>query len=303
MAGRAIGVFSFILLALIDCALCKECTNVPSQLSSHTLRYELLSSKNKSWQENMFSSYYHLIPSHDSAQSSPRPYRMLRQQQERVRLPAEKEFINGDGFLHEISLHKVRLDIDSAYGEAQKTNLEYLLMLDVDSLVWSFRKTAGLATPGSPYGSWEGPDVELRGHFVGHYMSASALMWASTHNKELQCKMQAVVNALYECQRKLGTGYLSAFPSELFDRFEAIQPVWAPYYTIHKIMAGLLDQYKLAGNAQAFKMVIWMADYFYNRVQNVISKYTIERHWRSLNEETGGMNDVLYQLYLLSGIT
>lgn len=301
MASRAIVVFSFIILALTDCVLCKECTNVPSQLSSHTLRYELLSSKNKSWQENMYSSYNHLTLAHNSAQSGPRRYRMLRQQQERSRLPAEKEFINGDSFLHEISLHKVRLDADSAYGEAQKTNLEYLLILDVDSLVWSFRKTAGLATPGSPYGSWESPDCELRGHFVGHYMSASALMWASTHNKELQLKMQAVVNALYECQRKLGTGYLSAFPPELFDRFEAIQPVWAPYYTIHKIMAGLLDQYKLAGNAQAFKMVTWMADYFYNRVQHVISKHTIERHWRSLNEETGGMNDILYQLYLLSG--
>jgi len=65
--------------------------------------------------------------------------------------------------------------------------------------------------------------------------------------------MQAVVNAFYECQRKLGTGYLSAFPSELFDRFEAIQPVRAPYYTIHKIMTGLLDQYKLAGSVQVLR--------------------------------------------------
>lgn len=62
-------------------------------------------------------------------------------------------------------------------------------------------------------------------------MSASALMWMSTHNKELQLKIQAFVNALYECEHKLGTGYLSAFPLELFDHFEAIQPVWAPYYT------------------------------------------------------------------------
>lgn len=62
-------------------------------------------------------------------------------------------------------------------------------------------------------------------------------------------------------------------------------------------MAGLLDQYKVAGNKQALKMVTWMADYFYNRVQNVITKYSLERHWLSLNEETGGMNDVLYQLF------
>lgn len=65
-------------------------------------------------------------------------------------------------------------------------------------------------------------------------------------------------------------------------------------------MAGLLDQYTHADNSQALKMVTWMAEYFYKRVQNVIAKYTIERHWRSLNEETGGMNDVLYRLYAIT---
>ncbi|KAL2238631.1 UNVERIFIED_CONTAM: hypothetical protein Sindi_1054800 [Sesamum indicum] len=207
----------------------------------------------------------------------------------------------GDGFLKEVSLHDVTLDPDSVHGLAQQTNLEYLLMLDVDRLVWSFRKTAGLETPGEPYGGWEAPNVELRGHFVGHYLSATAQMWASTHNAELREKMSSVVSALSDCQSKIGTGYLSAFPSELFDRFEALKEVWAPYYTIHKILAGLLDQYTLADNAQALNMTTWMVDYFYNRVQNVISKYTIERHWLSLNEETGGMNDVLYKLHIITG--
>lgn len=71
--------------------------------------------------------------------------------------------------------------------------------------------------------------------FVGHYLSASALMWSSTYNDTLKQKMSAVVSALSVCQHKMGTGYLSAFPSEQFDRFEAIKPVWAPYYTIHKV--------------------------------------------------------------------
>nr|GLL33500.1 uncharacterized protein LOC109160191 isoform X4 [Ipomoea trifida] len=149
-------------------------------------------------------------------------------------------------------------------------------------LVWSFRKTAGLETPGEPYGGWGGETIELRGHF-------GAQMWASTHNDTLKQKMSAVVSSLSACQEKMGSGYLSTFPSEFFDRFEAIKPVWAPYYTIHKVLADLLDQYTLAGNSQAFKMTTWMVDYFYNRVQNVISKYTIERHWLSLNEETGGL--------------
>ncbi|KAH7838601.1 hypothetical protein Vadar_028811 [Vaccinium darrowii] len=202
------------------------------------------------------------------------------------------------GFLKEISLHNVRLDPESKHGEAQQTNLEYLLMLDVDSLVWSFRKTAGLESPGMAYEGWEDPNVELRGHFVGHYLSASAQMWASTHNDSLNEKMSAVVSALSACQDKMGTGYLSAFPSKLFDRFEAIQACLGPI--LHHSQ-GLLDQYIFANNAQALKILTRMVDYFYSRVQNVILTYTIERHWQSLNEETGGMNDVLYKLYIVTG--
>lgn len=58
-----------------------------------------------------------------------------------------------------------------------------------------------------------------------------------------------------------------------------------------------MDQYTFAANDQALKMASWMAGYFYNRVQNVIIKYTVQRHYTSLNEETGGMNDVLYKLF------
>nr|CAB3468411.1 unnamed protein product [Digitaria exilis] len=123
---------------------------------------------------------------------------------------------------------------------------------------------------------------------AGHYLSATAKMWASTHNATLAGNMAAVVDALHECQLAAGdTGYLSAFPAEFFDRFEAIQP-------------GLLDQHVVAGNGKALGMVVAMADYFAGRVRNVIRRYTIERHWTSLNEETGGMNDVLYQLYTIT---
>lgn len=81
-------------------------------------------------------------------------------------------------FLEEVSLHDVRLDPDgdnAVYGRAQRTNLEYLLLLDVDRLVWSFRSQAGLPAPGNPYGGWEKPDSELRGHFVGTYVHAPSL--------------------------------------------------------------------------------------------------------------------------------
>jgi uncharacterized protein len=83
--------------------------------------------------------------------------------------------------------------------------------------------------------------------FSVHYLSATAKMWASTHNDSLNAKMSSVVDALYDCQKKFGTGYLSAFPPEFFDWVEAIKPVWAPYYTIHKVrrvfQSLLLDYY------------------------------------------------------------
>ncbi|GLJ40737.1 hypothetical protein SUGI_0842090 [Cryptomeria japonica] len=313
--SRKLASVIIILLALVLQYVCvwglKECTNIPTQQSSHTLRYEVESSKDEAWKALVHSHFAHLTPTDENFWATLKLSRRqdLEDAQEdfkwrmmyrRLRESNNNSVINGQNFLQEVPLHNVRVDPNSVYGEAQQTNLEYLLMLDVDNLVWSFRKTAGLPTPGKPYGGWEDPKMELRGHFVGHYMSGTALMWASTHNKTLFDKMTSLVSALAACQKAMGTGYLSAFPSEFFDRFEAVQYVWAPYYTIHKIMAGLLDQYTLAGNKQALKMTTWMADYFYKRVQNVIQEWTIERHWTSLNEETGGMNDVLYQLYTIS---
>ncbi|WOK92945.1 hypothetical protein Cni_G01637 [Canna indica] len=306
---KMLTIFGLLLFAssLYSHVSGKECTNIPTELSSHTVRAQLMTTNNETWKAEILA-YYHLNPTDESAWMDLRPRKLLNN-----KAPVEEfdwlmlyrrmkgfggvHMQEGGNFLSEVSLHDVSLDPDSMYGRAQQTNLEYLLLLDVDRLVWSFRKEAGISTPGEPYGGWEGPNVELRGHFVGHYLSSTSQMWASTHNQTLYGKMSSVVDALYDCQKKIGTGYLSAFPPELFDRFEAIKSVWAPYYTIHKIMAGLLDQHLLAGSAKALQMVVGMADYFANRVKNVILKYSIERHWRSLNEETGGMNDVLYRLY------
>ncbi|XP_010527664.1 PREDICTED: uncharacterized protein LOC104804973 [Tarenaya hassleriana] len=298
------------LLSVCGLTLAKECTNYPTQLSSHSFRYDLLNSNNETLKKEMFS-HYHLTPTDETAWTSLLPRKMLRGEDDdeygwtmmyknlknRGRFGAN---FSGN-FLKEVSLHDVRLDPNSVHWSAQQTNLEYLLMFDIDKLAWSFRKTAHLNTPGDSYTGWEQPNSELRGHFIGHYLSATAYMWASTHNDTLKEKMTSLVSALSECQQKMGTGYLSAFPTEFFDRFEAVQPVWAPYYTIHKILAGLVDQYKLAGSSQALKMATWMADYFYDRVRNVIKMYSVERHWTSLNEETGGMNDVLYQLFRITG--
>ena len=171
LSGVLIVVFVFVLCG---CVSGKECTNIPTQLSSHSFRYELLASKNESWKAEMFQ-HYHLIHTDDSAWSSLRPRKVLREEEEFNWAMMYRKMKNYDGsnsnFLKEISLHDVRLDSSSLHGRAQQTNLEYLLMLDVDRLVWSFRETADLSTPGLPYGGWEAPDTELRGHFVGQFCS------------------------------------------------------------------------------------------------------------------------------------
>ena len=135
----------------------------------------------------------------------------------------------------------------------------YLLSLDVDRLLHTFRLNAGLASSAQPLGGWEEPKCELRGHFVGHYLSACALMYASTGDERL--KGNAVVKGLAECQAKLGSGYLSAFPETFFDRVEARQQVWAPYYTLHKIYAGLEDMAVYCNNAQALEVCKRFADW------------------------------------------
>lgn len=166
-----------VLVTLMVFMLCrgdslKECTNTPTQLGSHTFRYELLSSHNGTWKEEMFS-HYHLTPTDDFAWSSLLPRKVLKEENEFNWAMVYRQMKNKDGTqvpggsLKEISLHDVRLDPNSFHGRAQMTNLKYLLMLDVDRLLWSFRKTAGLPTPGEPYLGWEKSDCELRGHFVG----------------------------------------------------------------------------------------------------------------------------------------
>lgn len=177
-------------------------------------------------------------------------------------------------------------------------NRKYLLSLDVDRLVHNFRVNAGLHSTAVPLGGWEAPACELRGHFTGHYMSACALMYSATGDERLKAKGEAVVSALAKCQKALGpTGYLSAYPEELIDRVENGRRVWAPYYTLHKIMAGLLDMYTLCGDKQALDVAVRMAGWVKMRTDRLDEK----RMQDMLRVEFGGMAEVLTNLYAATG--
>jgi len=185
----------------------------------------------------------------------------------------------------------VRLRAGAAL-EALEVNRRYLMGLDTDRLLHMFRITAGLPSTAQPLGGWEAPDNELRGHFSGHYLSACALLAAQTGDAAIRGRGTHLAAELARCQAAIGTGYLSAFPVDLFDRLRAGQPAWAPFYTLHKIMAGLLDTYTLSGDAQALDTLLGMARWTERWVQPLDDAEMA----RVLEREYGGMNELLYNL-------
>jgi DUF1680 family protein len=190
----------------------------------------------------------------------------------------------------------VRLLPGPFLGEAE-VNRRYLASLDTDRLLHTFRRNAGLPSFAEPLGGWEAPENELRGHFTGHYLTACALAVAGTGDAELAASGRRTVEGLAACQAALGNGYLSAFPETFFDRLLALERVWAPFYTLHKILAGLLDQYTLCGNRRALEMARGMADW----TCRWVSKLDDAQMARVLDVEYGGMNDVLYELAAVAG--
>ncbi|HET7789456.1 MAG TPA: beta-L-arabinofuranosidase domain-containing protein, partial [Gemmatimonadales bacterium] len=186
---------------------------------------------------------------------------------------------------------RVRL-LPGPYADALAVNRRFLMSQEPDRLLHMFRVTAGLPSSAQPLGGWEAPVNELRGHYTGHYLSACALMSASTGDAEVKARGDLMVAELAKCQQALGNGYLSAFPEEFFDRLRAGKPVWAPFYTIHKIMAGLLDMHTLAGNAQALEVLQRMARWVAGWTQP-LGEYGMQR---VLEREYGGMNEMLYNL-------
>ncbi len=198
-------------------------------------------------------------------------------------------------------VNQVRL-LDGPFKDAMERDQKYLLSLDPDRLLHSFRMTAGLTSTARPLGGWEKPDCELRGHTLGHYLTACALMYGSTGDKALLDKADYLVAELAKCQEALPSqgynkGFLSAYPESFFDRVDKCERVWAPYYTLHKIMAGLLDAHLYLGNRQAIAVLENMAGWLKFRVDRL----TPEQMQRTLQNEHGGMNEVLANLYEITG--
>lgn len=196
--------------------------------------------------------------------------------------------------------------LNSPFTNAMSKDSAYLMLLKPDRLLYRFYTNAGLTPKDSIYGGWESEG--LSGHTLGHYLSAMALMYVSTGNPEFKKRTDYVVQELARCQLARKTGYVGAIPKEdsIFNNVAQgkirsggfdLNGGWSPWYTVHKVMAGLVDAYLYCDNRQALKVVTGMADWTYTIVNHLSDSLRL----KMLNCEYGGMNDVLANIYSVTG--
>jgi len=190
------------------------------------------------------------------------------------------------------SLEDVKI-VDPELLRMREQTLTYMLSLDSDRLLHNFHVNAKLPSTAEPLYNRESPTNGWRGHYVGHFLSASAQMYAATGDARIKVKADAMVAELTKCQKALGDkGYLSAFPESGFDDLEQGRPAAVVWYALHKIMAGLLDVYESWKNPQALQALEGMAAWTDWRT----GRLTEEQMQRTLQTEFGGMAEVLANL-------
>ena len=197
-------------------------------------------------------------------------------------------------------LSAVRL-LDSPMRANQARNTSYLMFVDPDRMLHTFRLNYSLPSSARPCGGWERPGSLVRGHCTGHLMSGLALTYASTGNQAAADKGAYLADQLARFQARdrvagFHDGYLSAFPETFFDRLEAGLPVWSPYYMIHKIMAGLIDLHELTGNGRALEVAARLGDWVGWRT----GRLSYAHMQRILETEHGGIAESLANLYRLT---
>jgi uncharacterized protein len=202
-------------------------------------------------------------------------------------------------------LSEVQL-LESPFKQAEQADLRYLLLLQPDSLLSQFRTHAGLKPKAQKYGGWESSG--LAGHTLGHYLSACAMHYAVSKDPEYLKRVNYIVDQLEECQVARKTGYIGAIPREdsvfmevsqgnIRSRGFDLNGAWSPWYTIHKVMSGLLDAYLYCNNDKALKVEQGMADW----AEGILKNLNDEQIQKMLLCEYGGMNDVLVNTYAFTG--
>mgnify|MGYP002659903007 CR=1 FL=1 len=194
--------------------------------------------------------------------------------------------------------------LPSRFQENMKRDSAWMMSVSVNSLLQSFRNTSGAFSSREggymtvkKLGGWEALDCDLRGHITGHLLSAYATLYAQTGSQAVKMKADSIVNGLAEVQQAYGRGgYLSAFAEGLIDRNIQGKSVWAPFYTLHKIVQGMIDQYQMTGNEKALEIAKGMGNWAYNKLKPLSE----ETRKLMIRNEFGGFNEAMYELYALT---
>ena len=190
----------------------------------------------------------------------------------------------------------------------QQWDERYILSLNADRLLYYFRSECGLEPIAGtkPYLGWESTD--LRGHTLGHWLSALSLMaggQASTAQvkEEAANRLDYTVNALarYQYHRSLlhpeSAGYISAFREDMLNVADNTGQGWAPYYTLHKILQGLIDVYRITDNSEALDVACSLGDYIYQRT----TRFDESKWLKALDiMEVGGFAESMLNLYQIT---
>lgn len=196
--------------------------------------------------------------------------------------------------------------LPGVFRERMDVNRQYLLELDTNCLLQNFYLEAGIILPGlqvvdnpetaNLHWGWEAPTCQLRGHFLGHWISAAAKLIAADGEPELRVKLDNIVSELARCQELNGGEWVGSIPEKYFTRLIKNQYIWSPQYAMHKTIVGLSDAYIYAGNTQALDILSHLSDWYITWTEKAAET---NPHAVYAGEEAG-MLEVWAQLYQLT---
>lgn len=197
---------------------------------------------------------------------------------------------------NEFDLQDVKLG-DGPFLHAREVNVNVLKQYDTDRLIAPYLKTAGLPAAKS-FDNWIGLD----GHVGGHYLSALAIHYAATGDKELLRRMEYMLAEMKKAQDANGDGYIGGVDKECWDLLRkgdvtGVENRWVPWYNMHKVYAGLRDAYVYTGSRKALEMFYALCDWGIKQIEN-LDDAAMER---MLGTEFGGMDEVFADAYDFSG--
>lgn len=218
---------------------------------------------------------------------------------------------NIQGTVSECTEATVRILPGNEFYDTQERMHRYLLSIEDDRMLYHFRKASGLDTKGAEsLDGWDSEECKLKGHTTGHYLSALALCYHATGDQRIRDKADYMVSELLKCQQAFShiegihEGFLSGYSEEQFDMLERYTPypqIWAPYYTLHKIIAGLLDCYQYIGSEEALEIAEKMGMWTFRRLSRLPQRQLTKMWGMYIAGEFGGMNAVMAQLSGLTG--